>query len=136
MTGKGRTGGRNPLAIGHAPLTDKAREKVAARFRCLGEPMRLRILERLFAGPATVGEIVEAVGGTQANVSKHLSVLRSADLVSSEREKGSSRVAYAIADPRLEALCSLVCAGVESRAREEAEALIGTPRTPGRGSAR
>ena len=130
MTGKRGTVGRNPLAIGHAPLTDKAREKVAARFRCLGEPMRLRILERLFEGPATVGEIVTVVGGTQANVSKHLAVLKGADLLSSEKEKGSARVTYSIADPSLVQLCAIVCEGVARRAREEADAL-GARQSPG-----
>lgn len=118
-----RTGRPNPLAIGHAPLSETARNRVAARFRSLGEPMRLRILERLFEGPATVGEVVAAVRGTQANISKHLAVLKAADLVSSERERGSAHVVYRIADPILERLCSLVCEGVARTAREEADAL-------------
>ncbi|MGE5344380.1 MAG: ArsR/SmtB family transcription factor, partial [Acidithiobacillales bacterium] len=84
---------------GHLDLTDAAREKVAARFRALGEPTRLRILERLFRGSASVTEILDFVGGTQANVSKHLSLLHAAGLLS--RAKSGTRTLYAISDPTL-----------------------------------
>lgn len=102
-----------------AALTDATRERVAARFRALGEPTRLRILERLFAGPASVGEILEAVGGSQANVSRHLALLFAEGLLS--REKDGTRVVYAIADPMLERICEIVCEGVGRDARRLAE---------------
>lgn len=107
------------------PLTDRARERMAARFRALGEPMRLKILERLFHSPAAVGEIRSSVGGTQANISKHLGVLRSGGLV--RRRRDGSRTVYSIADPSLGRLCALVCDVVRRDAREEAEALAPAP---------
>ncbi len=103
------------------PLTDRARERMAVRFRALGEPTRLKILERLFRSPASVTEILEAVGGTQANVSKHLSVLRSGGLVRGRKER--NRTVYWIADPSLERLCAVVCDAVSREAQEEVEAL-------------
>ena len=48
---------------------------MAGRFKLLGEPMRLKILQAVCGEPRTVNEIVAAVGATQANVSKHLSLL-------------------------------------------------------------
>ncbi len=113
---------------GHLDLTDAAREKVAARFRALGEPTRLRILERLFRGPASVTEILDAVGGTQANVSKHLSLLHAAGLLS--RTKSGTRTVYAISDPTLQKICTIVCDGVERSAKDEAEAVLGRTRRP------
>jgi DNA-binding transcriptional ArsR family regulator len=104
-------------------LTDAARERVAARFRALGEPTRLRVLERLFRGPASVTETLEFVGGTQANVSKHLSLLHAAGLLS--RRKSGTRTVYAISDPTLKKICTIVCDGVERSARDEAEAVLG-----------
>lgn len=92
---------------------------MALRFRALGEPMRLKILERLFRSPASVSEIIETVSGTQANVSKHLGVLRSGGLV--RRRKEGNRSVYWIADPSLESLCAVVCAAVRREAREEAK---------------
>lgn len=103
------------------PLTDRARERMAARFRALGDPTRLNILERLFRSPASVGEVLEQVGGTQANVSKHLGVLRAQGLVG--RQKQGNRTVYSIADPSLERICSVVCAALGRDARAEADAL-------------
>ena len=103
------------------PLTDRARERMAARFRALGEPTRLNILERLFQAPASVGEILKYVGGTQANVSKHLGVLRSQGLVG--RRKQGNRTVYSIADPSLERICAVVCAALGRDARAEVDAL-------------
>ena len=56
-------------------LSEGQLEQVALRFRLLGEPMRLRILQAVCRKPRTVNEIVEAVAATQANVSKHLALL-------------------------------------------------------------
>lgn len=107
------------------PLTDRARERMAARFRALGDPTRLNILERLFRSAASVGEILEHVGGTQANVSKHLGVLRAQGLVG--RRKQGNRTVYSIADPSLERICTVVCAALGKDARAEADALAPRP---------
>jgi DNA-binding transcriptional ArsR family regulator len=103
------------------PLSERARELVAARFRALGEPMRLRILERLFRSPASVGDILAAVGGTQANVSKHLGVLHAGGLV--RRRRLGLKTVYSIGDPTLERICTIVCDSVSRDAREEARAV-------------
>ena len=47
----------------------------AATFAALGEPNRLRIVELLGGGPRSVGDIVDALGIRQPQVSKHLKVL-------------------------------------------------------------
>ncbi|HEY6928641.1 MAG TPA: metalloregulator ArsR/SmtB family transcription factor [Thermoanaerobaculia bacterium] len=109
------------LAVAPSGLTDRSRERIALRFRALGEPTRLKILERLFRSPASVSEILEATGGTQANVSKHLAILRSGGLV--RRRKEGNRTVYWIADPSLEHLCAVVCDAVGREAQEEAQAL-------------
>jgi DNA-binding transcriptional ArsR family regulator len=109
-----------------APLSDRARELMAARFRALGEPMRLKILERLFRSPASVGEILETVGGTQANVSKHLGVLRAGRLVGGRKD--GNRTVYSISDPALERICAVVCEAVSREARAEAKAVTGPPK--------
>ncbi len=103
------------------PPSERARELIAERFRALGEPMRLRILERLFRSPASVGEILTAVGGTQANVSKHLAVLHAGGLV--DRSRQGLRTIYAIADPTLERICAVVCDAVTRSATDEARAV-------------
>ena len=94
---------------------------MALRFKAMGEPMRLRILERLFRSPASVSVILETTGGSQANVSKHLAVLRSGGLV--RRRKEGNRTVYWIADTSIERICSVVCEAVGREAQEDAKAL-------------
>jgi DNA-binding transcriptional ArsR family regulator len=108
------------------PATDAGCEEIATRFRALSEPMRLKILRRLARGEASVGEILADVGGTQANVSKHLAILRDSALL--DRRKDGTRTVYSIADPALLRICSIVCEGVERGARDKADAILGTAR--------
>ena len=67
-------------------LSDTALELIATRFRALSEPMRLRLLNLLMQGEHSVGQLVEASGSSQANVSKHLSLLREAGMVGVRKE--------------------------------------------------
>jgi DNA-binding transcriptional ArsR family regulator len=103
-----------PSLCGGRYLSDAARDRIAARFRALGEPTRLKILERLFRAPASVGEVLDFVGGTQANVSKHLALLHAGGLVG--RRKKGLRTVYSIADPTLERICEIVCGAVSKEA--------------------
>ena len=79
---------------------------VALRFRLLGEPMRLRILQAVCRKPRPVSEIVGAVGATQANVSKHLALLAGAGILA--RRKAGQRVYYGLQDQLALKLCALV----------------------------
>jgi ArsR family transcriptional regulator len=67
-------------------LTPATIELVAERFRALGEPARLHIMNALRAGERTVGELVEATGLGTANVSKHLHLLHAAGFVTRRKE--------------------------------------------------
>ncbi len=86
---------------------------IAQRFRVIGEPMRIKLLDRLRDGSATVSELVEALGASQQNVSKHLGVLHLAGIVS--RAKEGTSVRYAIADDTVFALCEQVCGGLRDQ---------------------
>ena len=92
------------------PLPDPLVELIADRFRVLGEPMRIKLLDQLREGPATVGELTAITGSSQQNVSKHLGVLHAAGVVS--RSKEGTSVRYEIADESVFALCELVCGGL------------------------
>lgn len=98
------------------PLPEPVIELVAQRFRVLGEPMRIKLLDRLREGDATVGELQEALGASQQNVSKHLGILHSAGMVS--RSKRGTSVIYAISDPGVFELCGQVCGGLRRQLRE------------------
>jgi ArsR family transcriptional regulator len=87
-------------------FTDLELVKVAGQFRLLGEPMRLKILQALCAKPLAVGEIVAATGATQSNVSKHLSLLSSAGIIT--RQKNGQFVYYGLSNPLTLKLCELM----------------------------
>ena len=87
-------------------------DAVAERFRILGEPMRLRILNALRGHAHTVSDLVALTGGGQANVSKHLQLLHRQGFV--KRHKDGTSTWYAIQDPAVFELCDLVCGGVEA----------------------
>jgi DNA-binding transcriptional ArsR family regulator len=105
------------------PLPEPLVDLVAQRFRALGEPMRIRLLDRLREGEASVGELVDAVGASQQNVSKHLALLHAAGMVS--RTKQGTRTVYAISDPVVFDLCDLVCGGLR-RQHEALDAILAT----------
>jgi len=102
-------------------LTDQALELVAARFRSLGEPLRLRILRLLEKGEMSVGQIVQRLQSSQANVSKHLKVLVGAGVLA-RRVQGTSAY-YSICDPVILKICDTVCQGLEENLRSQAEGL-------------
>ncbi len=103
------------------PLPDPLVERVAERFRVLGEPMRIRLLEAMRDGERSVRDLQEATGASQQNVSQHLGVLLRAGIVG--RRKQGNFAIYSIADPVVHSLCDEVCGGV-LRQVEELDALL------------
>jgi DNA-binding transcriptional ArsR family regulator len=75
------------------------REFKAAFFKAMAHPQRIQILELLRGGPLTVSQLQEATGSAGSSMSQHLAVLRSANIVATERQ-GTS-VLYRVPDPEL-----------------------------------
>ena len=92
-------------------LTPDAIEVIAARFKALGEPARLQILNALRDGEMTVTELVDTTTLGQANVSKHLQSLYAAGFVG--RRKDGLFVYYFLADKDVLKLCDLMCGRIE-----------------------
>ena len=113
------------MALPH-PLPDELAELIARRFRVLGEPMRIRILDRLRAGEATVGELSDALSASQQNVSKHLAVLTDVGMLG--RRKDRNHVHYRIVDESVFALCDQVCGSVEQQLRTLSDLVTGVSR--------
>lgn len=95
------------------PLSPAELEFLATRFKLLGEPMRLRILEAVCHEAKTVSEIVQLTGSTQANVSKHLSLLATGGILFRKRE--GQCVYYGIKDALVMQLCIMVRSQLQSR---------------------
>ncbi len=104
-----------------APAPRALVERVAERFRVLGEPMRIRLLEAMRDGEASVSDLQEATGASQQNVSQHLGVLLRAGIVA--RRKQGNFSLYSITDPVVFSLCDEVCGGLR-RQVDELDALL------------
>ncbi len=90
-------------------------QKVARRFKLLGEPVRLELLNLLTTlGESTVQVLVESTGYSQPNVSKHLLLMAREGIL--DRRQEGLQVYYSISDPSHAGLCLLVC----GQLREEA----------------
>jgi DNA-binding transcriptional ArsR family regulator len=90
-----------------SPLPDLLVELIAQRFRVLSEPTRIKLVDALRDGPASVSELQAATGASQQNVSKHLAILLESGMV--RRTKDGNRAYYSIADESLLKLCEQVC---------------------------
>ncbi len=93
------------------PLPDDLAELIAHRFRALGEPMRVKLLDRLRDGEQSVNDLAVELDAGQQNVSKHLSVLAAVGMLA--RRKDGNHVYYRIADEGVLALCQQVCGSLE-----------------------
>jgi len=105
------------------PIPEDLADLVARRFRVLAEPMRIRLLDRLREGEATVGELSESLETSQQNVSKHLAVLAEAGMLG--RRKEGNRVFCRIVDESVFALCEQVCGAAQQQLRALQELIEG-----------
>ena len=83
-----------------AHMTVRKNRNMTARaeiFKALGHPARLAMVAALGKGERCVGELRELVGSDMSTVSKHLTVLRSAGLV--ETDKRGKQVFYSLKLP-------------------------------------
>ena len=93
------------------PIPDSLAQLIAQRFRVIGEPTRIHLLDRLRAGEASVQDLTQALGSSQQNVSKHLGVLAQAGIVGRRRE--GNLALYRIVDESVFALCEQVCGSLQ-----------------------
>ncbi|QQE06781.1 winged helix-turn-helix transcriptional regulator [Cupriavidus sp. ISTL7] len=98
---------------------DRVFEQVSHYFALLAEPTRLKILHALCDGEKPVGAVVETVGSSQANVSRHLNAMFRSGVLA--RRKEANLVYYAIADQSVVELCRTVCVQVAARIEDDAQ---------------
>jgi DNA-binding transcriptional ArsR family regulator len=107
--------------MGEIAMTPEVLDLVAERFRTLGEPARLQLLNALRAGERTVTELMEETGLGQANASKHLQLLHTMGFV--ERRKEGLFVHYRLSDRSVFELCDIMCGRIAEEARERSRML-------------
>lgn len=79
-------------------MTDvsQTHERLAKKFRVLGHPVRIKLLEDLMKKECCVGEIQKGLSVSQPNASQHLKILREAGIIEARRER--NKICYRIAD--------------------------------------
>ena len=97
--------------------------RIAERLKALADPNRLRILHALENRERTVSDLLAELGGSQANLSKHLARMRLAGILASRRQ-GTS-VHYRVADPAAFAVCRTVCDAIDRQAVETRSTIRG-----------
>ena len=100
------------MALPH-PLPEDLAELIARRFRALGDPLRVRMLDLLRDQELSVNTLAEQLGAGQQNVSKHLAVLTDSGMLA--RRKDGTHVYYRIADDGVLALCEQVCGSLQAQ---------------------
>jgi len=96
-------------------------ELISRRLKALADPSRLAILHALCEGERNVSELVTETKFTQANVSKHLRVLREEGIVTFRRQQRN--VYYSLTDNVTIDVCELICRSLEERASNDRENL-------------
>jgi ArsR family transcriptional regulator len=81
-------------------------ERAAAVIKCLGHPLRLRLLEAMEDGERTVSDLTQLSGAPQAIVSQQLGILRGRGVVNATRR--GAHVYYGISEPRIQHLLEVL----------------------------
>jgi len=105
-------------APSHQRLSDEALELIAARFKLLSEPLRLKLIIALEDGEKNVTELVQATGKLQTSVSRQLHMLAQAGVLA--RRRVGPCVYYRIADPAIFDLCRHVCGSLHKELQHKA----------------
>jgi ArsR family transcriptional regulator len=95
----------------------------AERFKLLGHPTRLQILDVLRRSPECVCHLEALLGKPQPYISQQLRVLREAGVVADSRE--GPNVYYAVIDPQIASLLNLVLGPVLPGGRNGRQVLSG-----------
>ncbi len=82
-------------------------KKYTKYFKAFGDPSRFRIIRLLSSREMSVNEIAEKVGLSQPTVSRHLAILREADVVIDRRD--GQQVYYSLNKGAVQSCCDGFC---------------------------
>jgi ArsR family transcriptional regulator len=101
------------------PMSDRTTELKVQVLKALAQPTRLKILETLTEGEKCVCEIYPAVNGEQSNISKHLSIMQRANLLTSRKD--GIRVLFTVKYEEVFEIMNMVNQLLKKQFRESAE---------------
>jgi ArsR family transcriptional regulator len=95
--------------ITDARISPEVLRRAAAVIRCLGHPLRLRLLEALETGEKTVSELQDYASATQPMVSQHLMVLKAHGVV--DLRRAGPFMYYRMVEPKVKSILECIRAG-------------------------
>ena len=104
-----------------APPSQQLLEELSQFFRLLSEPARLQLLCELKQGARDVASLIDATGFSQSHISRQLSQLQRAGLVSCRRD--GVRLVYQADDGLVDDLCDLVQRRLRQRLQQQLDQL-------------
>lgn len=102
-------------------MDEKILSMKAEILKLLAQPTRLKILETLRNGEKCICEIIPAINGEQSNVSRHISLMEKAHLVSTRKE--GVRVIVKVKDPEIFEILDRVRAILKKQMKEQEKLL-------------
>ena len=90
---------------------------ITRRLKAMADVTRLTILHVLCDGERNVSDLMRETGFTQANISKHLRILRQEGLVRARRE--NRNVYYSMSSGLTREVCTLICRSLASQSALE-----------------
>ncbi|MGB6942492.1 MAG: metalloregulator ArsR/SmtB family transcription factor [Bryobacteraceae bacterium] len=111
-------------------MQDMLRQYKANIFQALAHPTRIAILEVLREGEMPAGAIQERLGAEQANISQHLAILRSRQIVSSRKQ--GNQVLYSLRNKVLIKVLDLMRQYFQAHLHESVE-MLGQIQAEGQG---
>ncbi len=98
-------------------------EMQATLCQAMANPVRLEIVHRLMDGPSCVNELAEALSRPQATISRHLSILSRAGVVTGARQ--GQMVQYRLTNPKIADVCALMRQVLTEQALRQSEIMKG-----------
>ena len=84
--------------------------------KALGHPLRLAIVDRLDAGETAAADLIDELGISKANLSKHMTLLAHGGIVESRRE--GRQILYRLTDPEIHQACAVMRAILYRRLKQ------------------
>lgn len=88
-------------------------------FKAFGDPTRLRILALLAKKEMSVGQITDVIGLSQPTISRHLGILREAEVVESRRD--GQQVYYSLIKSNVSNCCEGFCDCLQIRIEDKSD---------------
>lgn len=89
-----------------ARISEDVLGTAAEVIKCLGHPLRLRLLEAMEGGERSVSSLQQYCGATQAAVSQQLATLKARGIVECRRE--GTHMYYRIIEPKVKAILGCI----------------------------